>query len=488
MLDTTSDSAVRRVVMDGGARITGINGTTRDRVMSIVQTVVASGMERGLGAAQIADELEASLDDAATFGEYRSELIARTETMMAYNGATLTSYTGYGVEKVQAIDGDQDEVCAARNLKVMSVMEAFDITDHPNGTLDWVPVISEPIRNYGPRVPAGIPTRPLPPSRPTIAPAPRVQTAPPPKPVVHTPATPPPSVPMLSAETKPVSDAFGDAFAKIAAQPLAARNPAYRKVVGKIEDALRTIDRTFRDGNLRPMVKVGPLTNMRSSVQGAYWHTGPTPAALEFRVGANMETVFHEISHYIDHLGIGFRDLFGSRLGFARARGEWDAMLRQFTGGDLSGFSAADMDALAFRADIMEPIAKAIDQSAGYRYLQDALARGSYDWLTPSPTGLASVTSRVDADTARWIRYATKPEEVFARAMAQYLTKRHGASAIADIEERIYSRHPLRPSEWVTTPTGERVVRGLNDQWAWDDFAPIDAAITEMLRRVGWLL
>jgi hypothetical protein len=133
--DDVRDDVIGKV----GKRVTGINETTRDRVIGIIQNEVASGIDQGLSPAQLGDRLEAALADAKTFDEYRSELIARTETMNAYNDAALGSYTQYGIERVQALDGDDDEECAARNGKDYPVDEAYSIQDHPNGTLDWVP-------------------------------------------------------------------------------------------------------------------------------------------------------------------------------------------------------------------------------------------------------------------------------------------------------------------------------------------------------------
>jgi hypothetical protein len=63
--------------------------------------------------------------------------------MDAYNASAIASYSDAGISEVQAIDGDQDEECAARDGETFSTDEADTIEDHPNGTLDWVPVIGE---------------------------------------------------------------------------------------------------------------------------------------------------------------------------------------------------------------------------------------------------------------------------------------------------------------------------------------------------------
>ena len=77
------------------------------------------------------------------FDEYRAEMIARTELMSSYNDATLGSYTDADVTQVQAIDGDGDEECAARDGQTFDIDEADGIEDHPNGTLDWVPILPD---------------------------------------------------------------------------------------------------------------------------------------------------------------------------------------------------------------------------------------------------------------------------------------------------------------------------------------------------------
>jgi SPP1 gp7 family putative phage head morphogenesis protein len=122
-----------------GERIIGINETTRDAIADLI----AEGFEQGLGPAEVA----ASIEEATAFNEARAELVARTESMFAYNEAALSSYREFGVSEVTALDGDKDDECAARNGQTFSVDEAFGIADHPNGTLDWAPVVkADPIK------------------------------------------------------------------------------------------------------------------------------------------------------------------------------------------------------------------------------------------------------------------------------------------------------------------------------------------------------
>lgn len=133
---------VDRALARGAARVTAINSRTR----KAVQDYVISGLEAGKSPADLADDIEAGvlLDNGQpAFDELRAETIARTELMDAYNGAAVATYGDLGATEVQAIDGDGDPECAERDGRTFSVTEADSIEDHPNGTLDWVPVIPE---------------------------------------------------------------------------------------------------------------------------------------------------------------------------------------------------------------------------------------------------------------------------------------------------------------------------------------------------------
>ena len=137
-------SAVDRVLAKGAARVTKINETTRDKI----REALVRAVDQGMTANDAADAIDAGvaiggLDMGSLFDEYRSEMIARTELMDAYNGAAIASYADAGLTEVQAIDGNGDPECADRDGQTFSTDEADAIEDHPNGTLDWVPVISD---------------------------------------------------------------------------------------------------------------------------------------------------------------------------------------------------------------------------------------------------------------------------------------------------------------------------------------------------------
>jgi len=131
------------VLRNAGERITGINETTRQAIAE----ELAVGVQRGYSLNQllygVPREDYTGVRDLHIWGNYRSELIARTETMRAYNESALHGYKEYNVREVIASDGDVDEPCRARDGRTFSVDEAFGIEDHPNGTLDWIPVVPD---------------------------------------------------------------------------------------------------------------------------------------------------------------------------------------------------------------------------------------------------------------------------------------------------------------------------------------------------------
>lgn len=134
-----ADRVTKRVLTKGAGRITGINQTTRD--------AVSQAIADALDGADTINDIIGAVEALDIFGELRAETIARTESMFAYNDAALGSYAEFGVTEVQAIDGDGDEECAARDGQTFSLEEAEGIEDHPNGTLDWVPLLpDEPVK------------------------------------------------------------------------------------------------------------------------------------------------------------------------------------------------------------------------------------------------------------------------------------------------------------------------------------------------------
>lgn len=133
--DPTSDATLARILARAAERVRGINETTRDKI----RDSIAAGVAEGEGAAA----LGARISSSAALSEYRGELIARTETMFAWNASSIETYRDVGVTMVEPQDGDADPMCAARMLRgAVPLDEALDDEDHPNGTLSWTPVFA----------------------------------------------------------------------------------------------------------------------------------------------------------------------------------------------------------------------------------------------------------------------------------------------------------------------------------------------------------
>ena len=131
--DPFTDAVEDELLTRTGARITGINDTTRQAVIAAIR----DGFAASLTVNEIADRIEA----LPAFDEARAEMVARTESGYAYNYAAVSSYREYGVERVEVIDGDEDDPCAQANGSTWTLEEANENPlGHPNCTRDFAPV------------------------------------------------------------------------------------------------------------------------------------------------------------------------------------------------------------------------------------------------------------------------------------------------------------------------------------------------------------
>jgi len=156
LTDIFSASLTSATLQRLARRVTGINRTTRDRIRDLI----IQGLDADLSPSEVGrslrgeiaplegdtvgNELRRRLGDFGS--ELRAETIARTEMRVAQNGAAIDSYGAEGVQRVEMIDGDQDAECAARDGQTVTLDEAEGhmSAEHPNGTLDFAPVV-EPI-------------------------------------------------------------------------------------------------------------------------------------------------------------------------------------------------------------------------------------------------------------------------------------------------------------------------------------------------------
>ena len=143
ILKGATNAVIADLLTVGGQRIKGINEVT----LQSITLELAEGTRRGYSIPQlidgVPDEGYRGIANLTGFDDARAETIARTESMLSYNRATVTGYGEFGVTHLLAYDGDLDEACANRNGQEFTIEEAGGIDDHPNGTLVWSPVVDK---------------------------------------------------------------------------------------------------------------------------------------------------------------------------------------------------------------------------------------------------------------------------------------------------------------------------------------------------------
>lgn len=139
--DLTIDaSAVRRAVLQAGARAVMIDATTQ----KLIAQTIAQGQMLGLSNWEIAN----GTADGSFGGieglfsqtwKGRAEMIVRTELQQAMLDATVDRLQASGVVKwVRATDGDFDKSCAARNGRIYPINNPPQLL-HPHCRLTVAP-------------------------------------------------------------------------------------------------------------------------------------------------------------------------------------------------------------------------------------------------------------------------------------------------------------------------------------------------------------
>jgi hypothetical protein len=145
-LPATMRQQAQAAFLDNGGKRMGLLDLERDVKDSLFK-VLDAGRELGLNPRTTAQWIEYMVPRGRFIhagARYRSQLIARTETMHAGRIATLESYRASPVvEKVIAFDGDSDEECAERNGSEMTFDEAEEAAEstHPNCVLAFGPAV-----------------------------------------------------------------------------------------------------------------------------------------------------------------------------------------------------------------------------------------------------------------------------------------------------------------------------------------------------------
>ena len=144
---------IQRILDTAPARAQMIHRTTS----KAIGRGVTIALERGYSIEQLArgvpNDNFPGLRSILTETDNRARLIARTEIMRTQNQSSIGYYQTQGFVYVLAddVDGDPDDTyidpgdpygrtCAERNGQVYQLEDAQNIDDHPNGTLNWMPM------------------------------------------------------------------------------------------------------------------------------------------------------------------------------------------------------------------------------------------------------------------------------------------------------------------------------------------------------------
>jgi HK97 family phage portal protein len=143
---------VQRLITLAPGQASIIHATTN----KAISRSVAIGLERGYSIEQLArgvpNDNFPGLRSILTETDNRARMIARTEIMRTQNQTSIGFYRAQDFHYAQAddIDGGRDDyvdpgdpygfTCAQRHGQIYRLEDAQNINDHPNGTLNWMPM------------------------------------------------------------------------------------------------------------------------------------------------------------------------------------------------------------------------------------------------------------------------------------------------------------------------------------------------------------
>lgn len=111
-----------------GKRIVAMANTTKNDLRDLLERIFAQ--EKVPGIETIAKQIrEAGIETS----RWRSQMLARSETAVGYNMGALASYREAGIDKVEVLDSDEDDLCASVNGTTQTLEWAEENPiGHPN--------------------------------------------------------------------------------------------------------------------------------------------------------------------------------------------------------------------------------------------------------------------------------------------------------------------------------------------------------------------
>lgn len=254
-----------------------------------------------------------------------------------------------------------------------------------------------------------------------------------------------------------------------------------------VQDAYALLDSVHGDGDLARLPVVGSASR---GAYGAYWRgQGGRAYAIGFKQNTvTFNTVFHETGHWLDHVAIKgpLRAAFASEDHQNQAM---DALRQAFRNSKAVQTLRRWSNASMYSQEQIDTykIKKTIDPAAGH-------------W------GDGQTPDRLQPDH---LKYLLTTREVFARAYAQYVAKKAGGAALAEL--KMLQRHvefttsgqslkgvkqAFEPKDFAkalkaasaATKAGESAPQHWTypNVWQDEDFVPIEKAFDELFESMGW--
>lgn len=241
--------------------------------------------------------------------------------------------------------------------------------------------------------------------------------------------------------------------------------------------AVAVMDSLLVDGTL-PNIEI--RHDAKPGQHGAYKFFGAQ--GVPDHVSINPEgdhsgfTALHELGHFLDHQGLLPRTKDGRSTGYASRRStgasgtNWKGAA---TAADTQAVNAGGVAAVPAPAISLEPEREAQAQAAQkyiakvFEALDDSAA------VKKLRKRLASAKADGKEGNARYYTYLTSPEEVWARAYAQYVVHRSGDTALKKQLDKERTRKPG--------------IKYNPRQWDDEDFEPVARSMDKLFYKLGWL-
>jgi SPP1 gp7 family putative phage head morphogenesis protein len=109
--------------------------TTRSEIRDFIAKTMSE--EGAISQAELAKRVR---EHFSAFPDWKADRLARTETAEVYRAATLLAARAADITRVQAVDaqfGGTDDDCEERDGEIFDIDDAWEVDEHPNGTLAW---------------------------------------------------------------------------------------------------------------------------------------------------------------------------------------------------------------------------------------------------------------------------------------------------------------------------------------------------------------